>query len=64
VALEMPGATLTLAQKQKLLSIVTTDVVIDAKRSPLLVAMNRTTHSLHACFEGTTRKICYPVYDL
>lgn len=48
--------------KKHLLSIATIDVVIDDKKSPLMVAMSRTTHSLYECFEGTARKILYPVY--
>ena len=53
---------LTIDIKKQLLSIATIDVLIDDKRSPLMVAMSRTTHSLHECFEGTARKILYPVY--
>ncbi len=48
--------------KKQLLSIASIDVQIDGKQSPLMVAMSRTTHSLHQCFEGTARKILYPVY--
>lgn len=53
---------LTIKIKKQLLSIATIDVFIDGKNSPLMVAMSRTTHSLHECFEGTARKILYPVY--
>ena len=53
---------LTIEIKKQLLSIATIDVFIDGKNSPLMVAMSRTTHSLHECFEGTARKILYPVY--
>ncbi|MFV8336820.1 type II CRISPR-associated endonuclease Cas1 [Flavobacterium sp. RSP29] len=53
---------LTIDIKKQLLSIATIDVFIDGKNSPLMVAMSRTTHSLHECFEGTARKILYPVY--
>ncbi|MFV8342039.1 type II CRISPR-associated endonuclease Cas1 [Flavobacterium sp. XS2P39] len=53
---------LTINIKKQLLSIATIDVFIDGKNSPLMVAMSRTTHSLHECFEGKTRKILYPVY--
>lgn len=55
---------LTVALKKHLLSIASMDVVIDGKRSPLLVAMSRTTNSLYECFEGKARKILYPVYGL
>jgi CRISPR-associated protein Cas1 len=53
---------LTFDIKKQLLSIATMDVFIDGKNSPLMVAMSRTTHSLHQCFEGTARKILYPIY--
>ncbi|WP_158729488.1 type II CRISPR-associated endonuclease Cas1 [Flavobacterium sp. I-STPA6A] len=53
---------LTIEIKKQLLSIATIDVLIDGKNSPLMVAMSRTTHSLQECFEGTARKILYPVY--
>lgn len=53
---------LTIEIKKQLLSIASIDVFIDGKNSPLMVAMSRTTHSLHECFEGKTRKILYPVY--
>jgi CRISPR-associated protein Cas1 len=53
---------LTIDIKKQLLSIATIDVFIDGKNSPLMVAMSRTTHSLHECFEGKSRKILYPVY--
>jgi CRISPR-associated protein Cas1 len=53
---------LTIEIKKQLLNIATIDVFIDGKNSPLMVAMSRTTHSLHECFEGTARKILYPVY--
>jgi len=53
---------LTIEIKKQLLNIASMDVFIDGKNSPLMVAMSRTTHSLHECFEGTARKILYPVY--
>jgi CRISPR-associated protein Cas1 len=53
---------LTTDFKKQLLTIASIDVFIDGKNSPLMVAMSRTTHSLHECFEGTARKILYPVY--
>jgi CRISPR-associated protein Cas1 len=53
---------LTLDIKKHLLSIATIDVQIDGKRSPLMVAMSRTTNSLQECFVGSARKILYPVY--
>lgn len=53
---------LTIDFKKQLLNIASMDVLIDNKTSPLMVAMSRTTHSLYQCFEGTARKILYPVY--
>ena len=49
-------------QKAQLLSIVTCDVLIDGKKSPLMVALSRTTNSLFECFEGSRRKIVYPQF--
>lgn len=54
---------LTIDIKKQLLNIATIDVLIDGKNSPLMVAMSRTTHSLNQCFEGSLRKIFYPVYS-
>ncbi len=51
---------LTLTHKQLLLGLSTVDVLINGQKSPLLVAMQRTTASLMQCFEGTSRKIMYP----
>lgn len=47
--------------KKSILQIPAIDVVIDDKRSPLLVAAQRTTASLAACFEGSSRRILYPL---
>lgn len=46
--------------KAEFLSIPTLDVVIDGKRSPLMVAATITTASLYKCYDGTIRKISYP----
>lgn len=53
---------LTIELKKQLLSVASIDVVIDGKKSPLLVAMSRTTNSLYECFAGYSRKLLYPVY--
>jgi len=53
---------ITQEQKVKLLSIATCDVLIDNKKSPLMVALSRTTNSLFECFEGSRRKIVYPEF--
>jgi len=49
--------------KRELLCIPATDVMIEEERSPLMIAMQRTTASLAKCFEGTARKIAYPELD-
>lgn len=51
---------LTTNIKIELLRIPALDVWIDGKRSPLMVAMSRTTNSLYDCFAGVSRKILYP----
>jgi len=53
---------LTTALKMSLLQLPAINVILDGKRSPLMVAMSRTTNTLHECFAGTSRKILYPVY--
>ena len=46
--------------KAELLSIPVLDVVINGKRSPLMVGVAQTTASLYKCFSGEIRKIAYP----
>jgi CRISPR-associated protein Cas1 len=53
---------LTQEVKVALLGIMRKDVFIDGSRSPLMVAMSRTTSSLYDCFAGKSRKILYPSY--
>lgn len=53
---------ITREQKAKLLSIAAVDIEIDRKKSPLMVGLARTTHSLAECFEGSRRKIIYPEF--
>ncbi len=53
---------LTKSLKTDLLSIPAMDVSIDGKKSPLMVAMSRTTNSLYECFLGSSRKVLYPDY--
>ncbi len=54
-------STLTLDIKAELLKIPAIDVVVEGKRSPLMVALGQTTASLYKCFSGESRKIAYPV---
>lgn len=46
--------------KSQLLTIPVLDVVIDNKRSPLMIAVAQTTASLYKCYSGELRKILYP----
>lgn len=54
--------TLTTELKKELLTIPAMDVIIDGKKSPLMIAMSRTTNSLQDCFMGKSRKLIYPKY--
>ncbi|AOW19678.1 type II CRISPR-associated endonuclease Cas1 [Urechidicola croceus] len=63
VASEENYEELTTQLKMSLLQLPTMDVVIDGNKSPLMVAMSRTTNSLYECFAGISRKILYPVYS-
>lgn len=55
---------LTTSIKKQLLSIPVIDVVIEEKRSPLMIGVQRTTASLAKCFAGDARKILYPEFVL
>ena len=46
--------------KAQLLTIPVLDVVIDGKRSPLMIAASQTTASLAKCFRGESRILSYP----
>lgn len=47
--------------KAQLLQIPALDVVVEGKRSPLMIAAGTTTASLARCFQGETRQISYPM---
>ncbi|MCG9880131.1 MAG: type II CRISPR-associated endonuclease Cas1 [Bacteroidia bacterium] len=49
--------------KAKILSLLAKEVIINEQRSPMLVALQRTTSSLAQGFEGTNRKIAYPIFE-
>ncbi len=49
--------------KSKLLSIPVLDVVINDRRSPLMVGVGQTTASLYKCYSGELRKIVYPTME-
>jgi len=53
-------STLDKSLKAKLLQIPVLDVVIDGKRSPLMIAATTTSSSLQKCFAGESRRIIYP----
>ena len=57
---DLKSETLTSEIKMKLLSIPVLDVMINGKRSPLMIAISQTTASLYKCFSGEARKISYP----
>lgn len=57
---EFTSEDLSTHQKAKLLSVLTSDVLIGGKKSPLMTAISRTTNSLFECFAGERRKILYP----
>lgn len=50
--------------KRKLLEIPALTITIDQKTSPLMVGLQRTTASLASCFDGSTKKIIYPSFEL
>ncbi|OEK08650.1 type II CRISPR-associated endonuclease Cas1 [Flavivirga aquatica] len=57
-----PFEVLTTALKTSLLQLPVMDVLIDGNKSPLMVAMSRTTNSLYQCFSGISRKVLYPEF--
>lgn len=52
---------ITKEQKIALLKIPAVDVIIDGRRSPLMIAASQTAASLYKCFSGELRKIVYPI---
>jgi CRISPR-associated protein Cas1 len=53
---------LTPSMKKELLNIPAMDVLMKNEKSPLMVAVQRTTASLAKCFEGSQRRILYPEF--
>ena len=51
---------ITKEHKVKLLQFLSSDVMIGNRKSPLMVAISRTTNSLYECYSGERRKILYP----
>lgn len=54
---------LTVPIKAELLQIPVLDVVVDGKRSPLMIAAGQTAASLYRCFRGDIRQISYPYIE-
>lgn len=54
---------MTPSMKKELLKIPQLDVKINGQKSPMLMAIQRTTASLAKCFEGVSKKIIYPVME-
>ncbi|MGD8781323.1 MAG: type II CRISPR-associated endonuclease Cas1 [Ignavibacteria bacterium] len=48
--------------KKQLLEIATVDILIENKKSPLMVGLQRTTSTLAKCFACERRKIIYPEF--
>ena len=46
--------------KVRLLNIPVIEVVINERRSPLMIAVSQTTTSLVKCFRGESRRLAYP----
>jgi len=53
---------LTPNMKKELLNIPAQDVLINGEKSPLMIAVQKTTSSVVKCFEGKQRKILYPEF--
>lgn len=47
-------------EKGELLKILSSDLVINDNKSPLMVGLSQTTASLSRCFAGESKKILYP----
>lgn len=62
IKMNKPYNELTTNLKMSLLQLPAIDVFIDGNKSPLMVAMSRTTNSLYECFKGVNRKVLYPIY--
>ncbi len=57
------GEDLLTAEKMAFWSLASQDVRIDNVTSPMWNAMQRTAHSLVKCFDGSARKLLFPVYE-
>jgi CRISP-associated protein Cas1 len=50
--------------KNRLLNVASMDITLNGEKSPLFVGMQRTTATLAKCFEGETKKILYPKFEI
>lgn len=57
-----PAHVLTTELKRSLLEIPVLDVMLEGGKSPLAIAVQKTTASLAKCFDGSMRKILYPTF--
>ena len=53
-------ATISQSVKTKLLGLPVTEVVINERRSPLMLAVSQTVSSLVKCYRGESRRLIYP----
>ncbi|HEU4470654.1 MAG TPA: type II CRISPR-associated endonuclease Cas1 [Flavisolibacter sp.] len=56
---QKPDFELTPGLKRELLTIPAMDVCLEGQKSPLMIAVQRTTASLARCFKGKAKKIVY-----
>lgn len=47
----------------ELLKILSSDVVIENRKSPLMIALTRTSSSLAKCISGDSKSVIYPVVE-
>ena len=53
-------ATISQSVKAKLLGLPVTEVIINERRSPLMLAVSQTVSSLVKCYRGESRRLIYP----
>lgn len=53
-------ATISQSVKARLLGLPVTEVVINERRSPLMLAVSQTVSSLVKCYRGESRRVIYP----
>ena len=53
-------ATISQSVKAQLLGLPVTEVIINERRSPLMLAVSQTVSSLVKCYRGESRRLIYP----